>query len=147
MAVQAYLSTLCVILSVLGATDHGSGSQEGHSGNRGGGSLGAKQGAKVPVHLMKWRVLERPGEGRVRIGNMVGWCPDLKLDTGPRIRGVKQIDRSRAVILKVYVAQTGTQHCGPVEAPVEVVVHIRHGLKGRALYDGSASPPIRRWPR
>jgi hypothetical protein len=77
---------------------------------------------------------------------MVGWCPDPGLNTRPRISGVKQIDRSRAVILEVYVAKEGVGHCDAVEAPVKALVHIRHGLRGRSLYDGSVSPSIRRWP-
>jgi hypothetical protein len=117
-------------------------------------SPSAVQRSRVPVHPTSWVVLGFPDRNAVRIGKEVGWCPevnpatgDVKLATRPRITGVKQVSRRRAVILTAYLSQKKLGNCLGVITPVEYVVHIRNGLNGRALYDGSKSPPIRRWPR
>lgn len=97
----------------------------------------------VPV---QWRVLEKPTGTRVTIGNDVGYC------TGshrvPRISGVRQIDSSQAVTLTAYFAGRPPRGCkAGVETRISYVVHIRGGLNGRPLYDGSQSPPVKRWPK
>jgi hypothetical protein len=96
---------------------------------------------------VQWVVLGHPRKGRVRIGNNFGWCPDTSRAAAPRIIGVKQTNRQDRVTLTAYLASGDTSHCVGVEAFVERVVHIRGGLRGRALFDGSQSPPVRRWPR
>lgn len=98
-------------------------------------------------HPTHWFVLGRPTGNRVRIGRNVGWCPEKGKATRPRITGVKQADHRRAVVLTAFMARRRMGNCAAVEILVERVIHIRGGLRGRSLYDGSQSPPVRRWPR
>jgi hypothetical protein len=107
----------------------------------------AGQGGK-PV---QWQALDPPSETEVRIGNNVGWCPGF--GPFPRISGVRQVSTPKAVILTAYFvnppprSKPGRPACPGVEALIERVVHIRGGLGDRPLYDGSQSPPKKRWPR
>lgn len=94
-----------------------------------------------------WVVLGRPRGNRVRIGRNVGWCPERGRATRPRITGVQQVNQRRSVVLTALMVQHRMGHCAAVESLVERLVHIRGGLRGRPLYDGSQSPPVRRWPR
>jgi hypothetical protein len=100
---------------------------------------------------IQWRVMEPPTETTVTIGNDVGWCPGSH--RVPRISGVRQVDTANAVILTAYFAgrpphpKPGMNSCAGVETRIFSVVHIRGGLDGRPLYDGSQSPPKKRWPR
>lgn len=98
---------------------------------------------------VQWHILEPPTESTVSIGSDVAYCPGS--GRVPRISGVKQINRPGAVILTAYFAGrpphfSGTEAC--LGAQIGTRVHIRGGLRGRPLYDGSQSPPKRkRWPR
>ena len=94
-----------------------------------------------------WIVLGQPKGSRVRIGRNVGWCPERGRATRPRITGVEQVDHRRSVVLTAFMARHRMGDCAGVEILIEHVVHIRGGLRGRSLYDGSQSPPVRRWPR
>lgn len=96
--------------------------------------------------LVRWVVLGHPRRNAVRIGNNVGWCPDSGTASRPRITGVKQVERPDAVVLTAYLSHGSHRNCAGVEIRVEHTVHIRGGLRGRTLYDGSKSPPIQRWP-
>jgi hypothetical protein len=96
-----------------------------------------------PVQWVVWR---RAGENNFTIGNNLPWCPNAQGTNGPRIR-VRQIDRPKRVTLIAYLVSGKASGCLAVEAQVERVVHIRGGLRGRKLVDGSKSPPVQRWPR
>jgi hypothetical protein len=108
---------------------------------------GQHSGRRGPIHPIQWVVLERASESTVRIGKMVGWCPAIGPRDRPRITGVRQVDRARAVTRIACLFQRNPSQRAGVEAPVEAVVHIRHGLEGRPLYDRSRTPPVLRWPR
>lgn len=99
------------------------------------------------VRSVQWVVWRRLGENTFRIGNMFGWCPNPQGRGAPRIVGVRQIDKPDRVTLMAYLTSGNNSDCLGVEAQVERVVHIRGGLRGRPLFDGSQSPPARRWPR
>jgi hypothetical protein len=121
--------------------------------------VGAKQMASLTTHRqgvrgrpVRWTVLGRPGSKRVTIGSTVGWCPGATRPK-PRIRRVRQVDRGRAVILTAFLAHpapqsaSGAASCPGVELALEYVVTFHRLRNGRALYDGSTTPPSRRWPR
>ena len=102
---------------------------------------------KTKVRPAQWIVWRRLGKSTFRIGNRFGWCPNPQGKGAPRIVGVRQIDRPNRVMLISYVTSGNNSDCLGVVAQVERVVHIRGGLRGRQLVDGSRSPPVRRWPR
>lgn len=96
---------------------------------------------------VQWRVLNRPGVRKVRIASgLIGYCPDIP-NRRPRITGVREIDRPRAVILTAYLIHRPKPGCAAVETEAQKVVVLRRPIRGRPLYDGSRSPPKRRWPR
>ena len=102
---------------------------------------------KNNVRPVQWVVWRRLGESTFRIGNRFGWCSNPQGTGAPRIVGVRQIDRPDRVTLTAYLASGNNSDCLGVEAQVERVVHIHGGLRGRPVFDGSQSPPVRRWPR
>lgn len=144
-----YAASLCAILVMLvgGSPSHAKHSTLRSPGSQTLADRGPDADGHGPIHPIQWVVLGQPSESWVRIGNMVGWCPDLGLESRPRISGVRQVDRAGRVMLTAYLTQRNPAGCAGVETLVETVVHIRHGLKGRPLYDGSRTPPVRRWPR
>lgn len=149
MKFHANLVLVYAFLGLLGGGIHDVRQTPHHAAYGNGGAVRGKT-SRIPksqIYKIGWRVLGRPGGRTVRIGSIVGWCPDKAGKTRPHIAGVEQTDGSHAVTLTAYVQRVPLQHCLGVDTPVEHVVHIRHGLHGRALYDGSRSPPLRRWPR
>jgi hypothetical protein len=98
---------------------------------------------------VQWHILEAPTESTVSIGSYVGYCRGA--GRVPRISGVRQIDRPKAVILIAYFAGrpphiSGFNNC--LGTLIGTTVHIRGGLRDRPLYDGSQSPPkLKHWPR
>lgn len=102
---------------------------------------------KDNMRPVQWVVWRRLGENSFRIGNHFAWCPNAWGSNAPRIVGVRQIDRPKRVMLIVYLVSGKTSGCLGVAAQLERVVHIRGGLHGRELFDGSQSPAVRRWPR
>lgn len=76
----------------------------------------------------------------------IGYCPDIP-NRRPRITGVREVDRPRAVILTAYLIHRPKPGCAEVATEAEKVVVLRQPIRGRALYDGKPSPPKKRWPR
>lgn len=106
------------------------------------GMLQSKQESRL-----RWRVLGFPGPRIIRIGNYVSWCPDGNTRTPrPKIRRIRRIERRRSVIVTAFLVNRAQEDCAGVEVLVEYLVKLRHKLGQRSLYDGSTSPPTRRWP-
>lgn len=99
---------------------------------------------------VRWRVLSILGSRRVKIGRYLGWCPGSDKDNlrpRPKIQRVRQVERARKLILTAFLIHRARRGCLGVETLVDYVVTLRHKLDGRSLYDGSVSPPAKRWPR
>ena len=94
----------------------------------------------------QWIVLGQPKEQTVRIGNYFAWCPGIP-SSQPKFGRVKEVDRAHSIILTVFVRTHAPSGCAGVEMAIEKTVHLGVKLDARALYDGSQSPPIKRWPR
>lgn len=135
-----------IITAILALVPLGS-SMGAASGSPGPPTRSAHQGDRTATRVVQWVVLGEPSENRVKIGNSFVWCPDLGSKAAPRITSVRQVDRVHSVVLTAYLTSGPTVHCAGVEASVERQVRIRGGLDGRALLDGSQSPPVARWPR
>lgn len=104
-------------------------------------------GALLPGRPVAWIVVSHPEENRFRIKTpLLGWCPAVP-HSQPRIAGVREVDRRRAVILTAYLVNGRPPlGCGEVAYKAEFVVNLRARRSGLPLYDGSEQPPVRRWP-
>jgi hypothetical protein len=106
--------------------------------------------ARVPSRSkpVRWSVVGRPGPRQVMISSTVGWCPG-GAGPKPRIQRVRQVDRPHAVVLTVLLVHGVPKgdDCPGVELPIQVLVRFKQRRNGRPLFDGSVSPPARRWPR
>lgn len=99
---------------------------------------------------VRWKVLKVLGQRKIRIGRYIGWCPGPdpeNLNPTPKIRRVRQVERRRKVIITAFLVHRAQKNCAGVETLVAYVVALRHKLGKRSLYDGSVSPPAKRWPR
>lgn len=96
---------------------------------------------------VKWTVLGTPEEHAVRIGTgFLSWCvgsPRLK----PKIVAVHERRRRDGTVFTVYVVGGYRPGCAEVAVRPEVVIRLNQPLEARKLYDGSESPPIKRWPK
>lgn len=129
---------------------HDSGSSESQGSRGGNGQEGIPPWPKDSPYQRKpepvqWKVLGTPNRTTVSIGNWVGWCPGS--GPLPKIKGVRQVDHPHFVTLTAFLINHPPKNCPGVETGADYLVHIRGGLRGRALYDGSQSPPKKRWPR
>jgi hypothetical protein len=115
---------------------------------RSGKSTGRAQPRGRPI---AWRVLGTPGPKGVRIGTTVGWCPRASRPR-PKIQRVRQGEQRDALILTAFLVHpapegpSGKPSCLGVELSLEYVVTFRRDRNGRPLFDGSVSPPRKRWP-
>lgn len=108
---------------------------------------GPRRDGESPV---RWKVLKVLGKRKIRIGRYIGWCPgpdSENLNPTPKIQRVRQVERRRRVIITAFLVHRAQKNCAGVETLVSYVVTLRHKLGRRSLYDGSVSPPAKRWPR
>lgn len=94
-----------------------------------------------------WKLAYPPGGSMVRIGVSVRYCVG---EPKPRITEVRVRERKGAVVLTVFVSNVREPEKGRACAGLRLgfgkTVELSKGLGTRALYDGSTSPPRKRWP-
>lgn len=95
-----------------------------------------------------WRLVSPPSGRKLRIYSDVGWCVSTPK---PRFSRIDVASREEAVILTAFAVahepSTRQSVCAGVEYAVVKTVVLPSKLGDRPLYDGSVSPPKRRWPR
>lgn len=92
------------------------------------------------------------GGNKVRVLSGIGACyagASSMPGSVPEIKRVKQLQTRKAVTLTVFVVspERKDRACLGFISALRYTVHIRGGLKGRPIYDGSQSPPVKRWPK
>jgi hypothetical protein len=138
---RAFIGIVVAVLSTATLVQVGT----GDASEVGGGPVREDGDAPAPK-ASPFVVVGRPHGNRVTIGRSVEWCPINGEARGlPRFSGVKQVDTDKAVTLTAYLVARPANCL--VERFVRRTVRIRGGLGGRSLFDGSRSPPVRRWPR
>lgn len=109
---------------------------------------GDRSQGHVKTRPIEWHLINSPEGATVRIGNPIDWCYGAPK---PRISEVRIREGNRAVILTALLANFQKPDkqgaCAGVEMGVVKTVELSEDLGDRALYDGSASPPAKRWPR
>lgn len=96
---------------------------------------------------IQWKIIREPREQTVRMLSVsIGWCPDI-FKRRPKISGVREVDLTHAIVLTAYLLNRPRPGCAEVATEAFYVVRLRQNLRGRPLYDGSQSPPKKRWPR
>lgn len=94
---------------------------------------------------VSWHLARAP-EGRViHIFNSTGWCSGAPR---PYIARVKTRETRTRVVLTLILANPPRKKgvCAGVGFGVVRAVRLRSPLGRRVLFDGSQSPPMRRWP-
>jgi hypothetical protein len=152
MGMWLYVVACCltVILGGCGgdsAASMSTGNDPGKVGDRAGyKSNTVPPGEPLRGRPVQLRVLGVGGTRRVRIrSGTFGWCPDIP-HSYPRITGVREVDRPRAVVLTAYLVGGVRPGCAEVSVDVQKRLWLRQPRDGRPIYDGSQSPPVRRWP-
>ena len=101
---------------------------------------------------MQWMLARAPGERTIWIEQSAGFCSSpLSWDPAnlPQVKGIRQETTRKRVVLTFFVIrapfpQSGS--CAGLETMLHASVHVRGGLRGRPIYDGSQVPPVKRWP-
>lgn len=95
---------------------------------------------------IRWQLASPPKGRFIRIGRSFGGCYG---DPKPRIAEVRVREREKSVILIAFLANPPRQSgaCADLEMGIVKTVELSKDLGDRALYDGSATPPIKHWPR
>lgn len=137
MKASLYIST-AILFGMFGC----GGSADGDSKPQ---SVGERPEAKQ-VRPVQWKVYGPPLGRKVRISSEVGYCIGSEK---PRIKAVHVVEKAQRVLLTAMltVVKVGRGGCAGVSLGVQKVVRLERPLGGRALYDGSLSPPAKRWPR
>lgn len=96
---------------------------------------------------VRWGLVSPPSGRKLRIYSDVGWCVSTPK---PRFSQIDVASREEVVILTAFVVahepSTRQSVCAGVEYAVVKTVVLPSKLGDRPLYDGSVSPPKKRWP-
>jgi hypothetical protein len=96
----------------------------------------------------RWRLVSPPSGRKLRIYSDVGWCVGTPK---PRFGRIDVASRKNAVLLTAfvvaYMSSDRKSVCAGVEYAVVKTVVLPGKLGDRPLYDGSTSPPKKRWPK
>lgn len=92
-----------------------------------------------------WRVLNARGK-TVVLGKEVGYCHRAPK---PRVARVKGDEGPKEVVLTMVLENPPRKQttCMGLELSFSEIVRLEANIDGRPIYDGSTSPPSRRWPR
>jgi hypothetical protein len=97
---------------------------------------------------VKWNIFGPPSGRRIKIVIEVEYCAGT---TQPRIETVRIKERKGKILLTAMLYDPASknrgQACAGVGLAVFKKVWLRTELKGRSIYDASASPPQKRWPK
>jgi len=95
---------------------------------------------------IQWHVVEPPTGNHVVIGRDAPWCPAIPR-WKPRIQPVRKSAEGKRIVVTAFLTHRVPVGCGAVEKLVYKTVFFDHPIGQRELYDGSQSPPAKRWPR
>lgn len=122
-----------VLTFVLAAMGVAQGSATAHSESNG-------------IRPEKWRV-GSVGPHKLTLGVLTGYCVG---QPKPRIDHVARAWRRRSVVITVFLryseAHSGkNESCADLGIEISKQIKFKRSIADRALYDGSTSPPQRRW--
>lgn len=100
----------------------------------------------VKTRPISWHLEVAPKGRKIHIFNAIGWCYGAPK---PYIASVGIDERRGQVVLTALLANPPSKKgtCADLSMSVDKVVKLGHPLDHRSLFDGSRTPPIRRWPR
>jgi hypothetical protein len=98
-----------------------------------------------------WKMAPGPRARTIVIRAEPGWAPRLGKDGSPihkpRIGPVAISERRHRIVVSSHLINPPPHGaCACVVMPISRVISLRRQLRGRAIYDGTVSPPPRRWP-
>lgn len=101
-----------------------------------------KQGRPV-----QWVLLGTPQGRQLRIRTgFLSYCVEIPRSK-PRITAVRERLRRDGIVLTAYVVGGYQPGCAAVVVRPEAVVNMKQPLGDEQLFDGSKTPPIKRWPK
>jgi hypothetical protein len=118
-----------------------------------------RAGSSGHLRRVPWRATPQPGTKTVNLLTTYNWCGG---PPQPRVQRVEIVERKSATVLTVFVFfpsktrsgvhdQENERHhdasCAEVRLIASTKVTLRRPSSGQALYDGSSSPPTKRWPK
>lgn len=96
----------------------------------------------------RWHLMRPPAGRTIKIASTIAYCGGKPK---PRIAHIRVHESRQAVTLTVFRSKPSTQSsnggCVGLELGLTKTVTLSSRLRGRAIYDGSVSPPLKRWPR
>ena len=112
-----------------------------------GSSASPKHESAGTVRIVHWGINRQLGKRTVRIAAAVPYCGYDR--PKPRVQRIRKVERpGRAVItMFVFFPRVGKGGCTDVELGVMKTVRLKRPLSKISLYDGSVTPPRKRWPR
>lgn|SRR5215203_871190 len=113
----------------------------------GGQPVHPQRNQGVVIRPTSWDPMVWRSDLYLRIG--ADWCTS---GPKPRIHRVSRVDHDGGVVLTVYVAYPWPSRPGKAEECLGVDLLLEHrvpleGLAGAPVYDGSKSPPVRKFPK
>jgi hypothetical protein len=118
-----------------------------------------RAGGSGHLRPVPWRATPQPGTKTVNLLTTYNWCGG---PPQPRVQRVEIVERKSATVLMVFVffpsktrsgvhdQENERRHdasCAEVRLIASTKVTLRQPSSGQALYDGSSSPPTKRWPK
>lgn len=148
------LIALASIVSLPGALDHGvaSWAQPSTGVSKSPSLRRATHRPNLPAHRAiptEWHLEPLRSQGSVlRLMSTVGWCVRAPK---PAVAAVRVREGRDAVVVTVFRTDPRNQSkyrvCAGLELGLTKTLRLSADLGDRVLYDGSISPPTRRWPR
>lgn len=119
----------------------------------------APAGNNGRIRPVPWRATPRPGAKAVNLLTAYNWCDG---SSQPRVQRVEIVERKQGAVLTVLVffpfgVRSGAHNhenerhydasCTEVRLIAATKVALRRSAFDQMLYDGSTSPPTKRWPK
>jgi hypothetical protein len=98
------------------------------------------------VEKVSWSLISIDGPGSITVGVSTGYCVGKKM---PRLLHPHAVWRAGRVVITLRIFHPALhfdphEACAGVGLGMNSQIRLKHPISGRALYDGSTSPPTRR---
>jgi hypothetical protein len=112
-----------------------------------GSSASVRDGSAGVVRAVAWQVNTQVGKRTARLAAAVPYCGYNR--PKPRVQRVRKVEHPRSAVITMFVffPRVGKGGCTDVELGVMKTVRLGRPISKISLYDGSVTPPRKRWPR
>src|SRR3954452_3628150 len=112
-----------------------------------GSSASVRDGSAGVVRAVAWQVNAQVGKRTVRLAAAVPYCGYNP--PKPRVQRVHKVEHPGSAVITMFVffPRVGEGGCTDVELGVMKTIRLGRPVSKMSLYDGSVTPPRKRWPR